>query len=154
MDFDCFTGNRSSIPTHSDSFGKWINLRPGQPKLCEECWVVSSRCWQDINLNSAYDCENGLLSLLQFNHMEKFSYSFQMNEKKFTAVVVYLWILSFLQVKSFSLQHPVEEYSLEYYWHQPEEISLEILVAIDTFLEIYMDLLHFHPLDLNKNKFY
>ena len=76
MDFDCFTGNRSSIPTHSDSFGKWINLRPGQPKLCEECWVVSSRCWQDINLNSAYDCENGLLSLLQFNHMEKFNYSF------------------------------------------------------------------------------
>ena len=29
--FDCYTGNHSSIPTHSDSFGKWMNPRPGQP---------------------------------------------------------------------------------------------------------------------------
>ena len=27
MDFDCYTGDRGSIPTHGDSLGKWMNLR-------------------------------------------------------------------------------------------------------------------------------
>ena len=44
---DCYTGGHSSIPTHADSPGKWMNLRPGQPMPCEGNWVVSSRCWRD-----------------------------------------------------------------------------------------------------------
>ena len=33
MDFDCYTGDRCSIPTHGDSLGDWrLNLHPGQPK--------------------------------------------------------------------------------------------------------------------------
>ena len=48
MDFDCYTGDRSSIPTHGDSHGKWMNLSSGQPMLCEGNWVVSPRYWRDI----------------------------------------------------------------------------------------------------------
>ena len=70
MDFDCYTGDRSSIPTHGDSLGKWMNLRPGKPMPCEGNCVVSPRCWRDIDLHSVYNCENGLLSILQFNHIE------------------------------------------------------------------------------------
>ena len=36
---------------------------------CDEKWVVSPRCWWEINLHSVYNCEKGLLSLLQFNHI-------------------------------------------------------------------------------------
>ena len=67
---DCYTGDRSSIPTHDDSLIQWMNLRPGQPMLCEGNWVVNPRCWWDINLHSVYNCKNGLLSLLQFNHIQ------------------------------------------------------------------------------------
>ena len=70
MDFDCYTGNCGSIPAHGDSLGKWMNLRLGQPMPCEGNWVVSPRCWQVIDIQSVYSCENMLLSLLQFNHME------------------------------------------------------------------------------------
>ena len=69
MDFDCYTGDRGSIPTHGDSFGKWMNLLPGHPMPCEGNWVVSPRCWRDIDLHSVYNCENGLFSLMQFNHI-------------------------------------------------------------------------------------
>ena len=31
MDFDCYTGDRGSIPAHGDSLGKLMNLRLGQP---------------------------------------------------------------------------------------------------------------------------
>ena len=53
MDFDCYTGDRDLIPTHDDSLGKWMNLLPGQPIPCEGNWVVSPRCWRDIDLHSA-----------------------------------------------------------------------------------------------------
>ena len=44
---------------HSDWLSKWMNLRPGQPMPCEgKNWVVSPRCWQDIDLHSVYNCEN------------------------------------------------------------------------------------------------
>ena len=62
IDFDCYTGDRGLIPTHGDSLGKWMNLCLGQPMPCEGDWVVSPRCWQDIDLHSVYNCENGLLS--------------------------------------------------------------------------------------------
>ena len=52
MDFDCYTGDRGSIPTHGDSLDKWRNLRPGQPRPCEGNWVVSQRCWRDIDIVS------------------------------------------------------------------------------------------------------
>ena len=52
MDFDCYTGDHGSIPTHADSLGKWMNLRPGQPMPCEGYWVISPRCWRDIDLHS------------------------------------------------------------------------------------------------------
>ena len=65
-----YTGDRSSIPAYGDSLGKWMNLRLDQPMPCEGNWVVSPRCWRDIDLQSVYNCENGLLSLLQFNHIE------------------------------------------------------------------------------------
>ena len=67
---DFYTGSCSSIPTHGDSLGKWMNLRPGQPMPCEGNWVIISRCWQDTYIHSAYNYQNGLLSLLQFNHIE------------------------------------------------------------------------------------
>ena len=71
MDFNCYTaGDRGSIPAQGDSLGKWMNLRLGQPMPYEGNWVVSPRCWRDIDLQSVYNCENGLLSLLQFNHIE------------------------------------------------------------------------------------
>ena len=35
MDFDCYTDDCGSIPTHGDSHGKWLNLRPGQPIPCK-----------------------------------------------------------------------------------------------------------------------
>ena len=54
--------------------GKLMNLRPGQPMPCEGNWVVSLRCWQDIDLHSVYNCENELLSLMQFNHMHTNSF--------------------------------------------------------------------------------
>ena len=57
---DCYTGDRGSIPTHGDSLGKWMNLRLGQPMPCEGNWVVSPKCWRDIDLYSVYNCENGL----------------------------------------------------------------------------------------------
>ena len=65
---DCYKGGRSSIPTYGDSLGKWMNLCPGQPISCEGNCVVSSRCWRDTNIVS--NCENGLLSLLQFNQIK------------------------------------------------------------------------------------
>ena len=37
---------------------------------CERNWVVSPRCWRDIDLQSVYNCENGLLSLMEFNHIQ------------------------------------------------------------------------------------
>ena len=43
MDFDYYTGDHGSIPTHGDSLGKGMNLLPGQPMLCEGNWVVSPR---------------------------------------------------------------------------------------------------------------
>ena len=70
MDFDCYTGDRGSIPAHSDSLGNWMNLRLGQPMPCEGNRVVSPKCWWDIDLQSVNNCKNGLLSLLQFNHRE------------------------------------------------------------------------------------
>ena len=69
-DFDCYTGDRGSIPAHGDSLGKWMNLRLGQPMPCEGNWVIGPRCWRDINFQSVYNCKNGLLSLLQFNNIE------------------------------------------------------------------------------------
>ena len=70
MDFNCYTGDRGSIPTHCDSFGKGVNLRLVQPMHFKVNWVVSQRCWRDIDTRSVYNCENGLLSPLQFNHIE------------------------------------------------------------------------------------
>ena len=70
MNFDCYTGDRGSIPAHGDSLGKWMNLRLGQPMPCEGNRVVSPRCWRDIDLQNVYNCENGLLSLPQFNRIE------------------------------------------------------------------------------------
>ena len=73
MDFDCYIGDRSSIPTQGDSLGKWMNLHPGQPMPCEGNWVVSPRCWRDIDLRSVYNWKNGLLSLMQFNHIHTYN---------------------------------------------------------------------------------
>ena len=58
-DFDCCTGDRSSIPTRGDSLGKWMNLRLGQPMPCEGNWVVSPRCWQDINYKASIIAKMG-----------------------------------------------------------------------------------------------
>ena len=66
MEFDCYTGDCGSIPTHCDSLGKWHERTWAMP--CEGNWVVSSRCWREIELNTVYNCENELLSLKQFNH--------------------------------------------------------------------------------------
>ena len=44
MDFDCYTGDRGSVPAHGDSLGKLMNLRLGQPMPCEGNRVVSPRC--------------------------------------------------------------------------------------------------------------
>ena len=44
LDFDCYTGDRSSILTHRDSLGKWMNLTPAS----WENWVVSSRCYRTL----------------------------------------------------------------------------------------------------------
>ena len=68
MDFYCFTGDRSSIPTHDDSLGKWMNLRLGQPMPCEGNRVVSPRCWREIDLHIVYNHKNALP--LQFNYIE------------------------------------------------------------------------------------
>ena len=70
MDFDCYSGDRGWILAHGDSLGKWMNLRLDQPMPCEGNWVDNPRCWRDIDLQSVYNCENGLLSLLQFNHIK------------------------------------------------------------------------------------
>ena len=74
MDFDCYTGDCSSIPTHDDSLSKWMNLCPSQPMLCEGNWEVNPRCWREINLHNVYNWENGLLRLSQFNQIEKFDH--------------------------------------------------------------------------------
>ena len=54
MDFDFYTGDCGLIPTYGNSLGKWMNLHPDQPMPCEGNWVVSPRCWQDIDLHSVY----------------------------------------------------------------------------------------------------
>ena len=75
MDFNYYTGNCGSISSHSNSLGKWMNLRLGKPMPCEGNWVVSPWClsWRDIDLHSFYKCENGLLlSLMQFNHIHSY----------------------------------------------------------------------------------
>ena len=81
MDFDCYTGDRGPIPTHGDSLGKWMNLRPGQPMPCQENWVVSPRCWRDIDLHSVYNCENGLFSLMQFNHIHTYTHKVEAKQQ-------------------------------------------------------------------------
>ena len=48
MDFDYYTGDHGSIPTHGNSLGKWMNLSPGQPMPYEGNWVVSPRYWWNI----------------------------------------------------------------------------------------------------------
>ena len=62
---------RSRLDSYSQRFTsqEWMNLRPGQPMPCEGNWVVSPRCWRDTDLHSVFNCENGLLSLMQFNHI-------------------------------------------------------------------------------------
>ena len=65
MDFDCYTGDRGSIPAHGDLVGKWMNLCLDQPIPCGGNWVVSPRCWRHIDLQSVYNCENGLLPAIQ-----------------------------------------------------------------------------------------
>ena len=32
---------------------KWMNLLPGQPMPCEGNWVVSLRCWRDIDFSAS-----------------------------------------------------------------------------------------------------
>ena len=53
-----------------DFIASLTTIHLGQPIPCEGNLVVSSMCWRDINLHSVYNCENGLLSILQFNHIE------------------------------------------------------------------------------------
>ena len=51
IDCDCYAGDCSSIPAHSDSHvGKYMNLCTGQPVSCEGNWVVSPRS-DDRKLN-------------------------------------------------------------------------------------------------------
>ena len=69
MDFDCYTGDRSSIPTHSDSLGKWMNLRLGWPMPCEGNWVVSPRCWQDINYIVSIIAKMGFSAPVSYTHL-------------------------------------------------------------------------------------
>ena len=49
---DCYIGGCSSIPTHSDSIGKWMYLRPDQPMPCEGNRVISSKCWRNTYIVS------------------------------------------------------------------------------------------------------
>ena len=53
-----------------DFIASLTTIHLGQPIPCEGNLVVSSMCWRDINLHSVHNCENGLLSLMQFNHIE------------------------------------------------------------------------------------
>ena len=56
IDFFCFY-IRNSLEKQTENSGvllNWINLCPGQPMPCEGNWVVSPRCWQDIDLHSVY----------------------------------------------------------------------------------------------------
>ena len=53
-------------PLYDYSLGKWMNLRSDQRMPCEGNWVVSPRCWRNINLHGVYNCD----SLLQFNDIE------------------------------------------------------------------------------------
>ena len=52
MDFDCYTGDRSSIPTHDDSLGKWMNLRLGKPMPCEGNWVADEILTYIVSINA------------------------------------------------------------------------------------------------------
>ena len=74
MDFDCYTGDCSSIPTHDDSLGKWMNLCPSQPMICEGNWEVYPRCWRAINLHNVYNWENGLLRLNQIEKFDRYTF--------------------------------------------------------------------------------
>ena len=80
MDFDCYTDDRGSIPTHGDSLVNKPSL--GSTYALWGNWVVSPRYWQDIDLHSVYNCENGLLSLRQV------IYIYIYNKGLFTSVLL------------------------------------------------------------------
>ena len=72
MDFDCYTGDRGSIPTQLTAIhlASELTFARVNPCLVREIWVVSLRCRRHIDLHRVYNCENRSLSFLQFNHIE------------------------------------------------------------------------------------